>query len=125
VLLPDASSQKRTRDVVDKLNEIIAKTPGIENWVTVGGNSIFDGATLPNAATFYVVFKDWEERVKSGDSQNVILAKLRGQFSQVSGSDGCGFSAAGDFGAGIHRGLSTPGPGPRRHGVEGFAVRDQ
>ena len=83
VLLPDASSQKRTRDVVDKLNEIIAKTPGIENWVTVGGNSIFDGATLPNAATFYVVFKDWEVRVKSGDSQNAILAKLRGQFSQV------------------------------------------
>ena len=84
VSLPDASSQKRTREVVDKLNGILRKTAGtLKAGLAVGGNSIFDGATLPNAATFYVVFKDWDERVKSGDSQNVVLGNLRRQFAEV------------------------------------------
>ena len=37
-------------------------TPGVADWNTIGGNSVLDGATASNAATFYVVFKPWEER---------------------------------------------------------------
>ncbi len=83
VMLPDASSQGRTQQAVDKLNAIITRTPGIDDWACVGGNSIFDNATLPNAATIYVVFKDWEERRKDGLSMDVILKNLRGEFAKV------------------------------------------
>lgn len=82
-MLPDASSQERTHEAVEKINTIIGKTPGIEAWVSYGGNSIFDQAALPNAATFYIVFTDWHERAKTGLSMQKILGNLQRQFADV------------------------------------------
>jgi HAE1 family hydrophobic/amphiphilic exporter-1 len=79
-LLPDAASQERTREVTSKLNNIIGKTPGIADWITIGGYSMLDGTGASNAAAFYVVFKDWKERTDPSLSQDAILANLRRQF---------------------------------------------
>ena len=77
VQLPDASSQVRTRAVVDKLSKILAKTPGIANWFLIGGNSILDQAAASNAAAFYITFTPWSERNgKPGLSQEEILKTL-------------------------------------------------
>ena len=75
--LPDAASQARTARVVDRVNTIIAETPGVADWNTIVGNSILDGTTASNAATFYIVFKPWEERRDPSLSQDAILAHLR------------------------------------------------
>jgi hydrophobic/amphiphilic exporter-1 (mainly G- bacteria), HAE1 family len=77
VQLPDASSQVRTRGVVDKLSKILATTPGIANWFMIGGNSILDQANASNAAAFYITFTPWSERTdKPGLSQDEILKTL-------------------------------------------------
>src|SRR5262249_14515537 len=83
IQLPDSASQARTRRVVDQVNRIIGETPGVANWNTVGGNSILDGATASNAATFYVVFKPWEERKAPSLRQDAILTDLRRRLAGV------------------------------------------
>ncbi|NSW87896.1 MAG: multidrug efflux RND transporter permease subunit [Syntrophobacteraceae bacterium] len=83
VQLPDAASQERTREAVDKINEIIGGTPGIEDWITIGGYSVLDGTVVSNAAAFYIVFKDWKERTDPSLSQEAILKNLRRHFAAV------------------------------------------
>ena len=81
--LPDAASQPRTRRVVEQVNRIIAETPGVAEWNTVGGSSLFDGATASNAATFYVVLKPWGERTDPSLSQEAIVKNLRARLDTV------------------------------------------
>jgi len=61
-VLPDAASLVRTKDVVDKISAVLKKTPGVRGWFAIGGNSLLDNATIPNAATFYVDLLPFEER---------------------------------------------------------------
>ena len=75
--LPDAASQPRMAATVEQINRIIADTPGVADWNTVGGNSVLDGTTASNAATFYIVFKPWEERGDASLSQEAIVGNLR------------------------------------------------
>jgi HAE1 family hydrophobic/amphiphilic exporter-1 len=86
IQLPDAASQERTRKVVDRVNGIIRRTPGVADWTVIGGQNIFDGTVASNAAACYVVFKDWEERTDPRQSQDAILAHLRAEFRKIPGA---------------------------------------
>lgn len=83
VQLPDAASQQRTREVVEKINRIVEKTPGVADWFAIGGLSLLDGSSASNAATFFITFKDWSERQAAGQTQEMILGSLMGQFAQI------------------------------------------
>ncbi|MGZ9073567.1 MAG: efflux RND transporter permease subunit, partial [Rhodoplanes sp.] len=80
--LPDAAAQPRARAVVDKINDIVSKEPGVAGWVTIGGLSILDNGNLANAATTFVGYKDWSER-GSDLSQERIVGSLRQKLSQI------------------------------------------
>ena len=80
--LPDGAAQPRARAVVDKINDIISKEPGVAGWVTIGGLSILDNANLSNAVTTFVPYKDWSER-GADLSQDKIVASLRQKLSQI------------------------------------------
>jgi HAE1 family hydrophobic/amphiphilic exporter-1 len=81
--LPDAASQERAREVVKKMNAIISKTPGVEDWITVGGFSALDSTNASNAGALYIVFEDRAKREKEDLSQDVILAHLQSEFRQI------------------------------------------
>jgi HAE1 family hydrophobic/amphiphilic exporter-1 len=83
IQLPDSASQERTHEAVAKLDEIIASTPGVDTWISIGGYSILDGTSMPNAASFYIMFKDWSERTDPGLSQEAIMRNLRRRFQTV------------------------------------------
>src|SRR5262249_30667178 len=84
IQLPDAASQTRTRAVVEKVNAILKKTPGVRSWFLIGGQSILDQAVASNAAAMYLTFTPWEERTgKPGLSMEEILANFMGQVQQV------------------------------------------
>lgn len=83
VQLPDAASQERTREVVERINGILKETEGIDTWFVLGGFSLLDGAALSNAATFFAVFDPWDKRTRPDLSQDAILGRLRGAFSQI------------------------------------------
>jgi HAE1 family hydrophobic/amphiphilic exporter-1 len=83
VQLPDASSLARTKAVTDKLNKIVANTPGMETWFSIGGNSLAEGIAASNMATIFARFKDWEERKDPSQSQQAILGSLNKQFAEI------------------------------------------
>jgi HAE1 family hydrophobic/amphiphilic exporter-1 len=83
IQLPDAASQARTTAVVEKMNRLIAETPGVADWNTIGGYSVLDGAIASNAATFYVVFKPWEERTAASLGQDAIVGRLRHELGTI------------------------------------------
>ncbi len=60
--LPDGSSLDRTHEVTSKINAILAETPGVDKFLTVGGYSLLDGVQSPNAAMFIVTLDNWSER---------------------------------------------------------------
>ncbi|MDX2313012.1 MAG: efflux RND transporter permease subunit, partial [Gammaproteobacteria bacterium] len=80
VQLPDASSLERTTEVLDQIDGILKSTPGVENWVSLGGFSLIDGTNSSNAATVFIVMKPWDERTTPDVSQTAILGNLQRQL---------------------------------------------
>jgi HAE1 family hydrophobic/amphiphilic exporter-1 len=83
VQLPDAASQGRTREVVERIRKVMDATPGIQNWFALGGFSLLDGTNTSNAATCFIVWKDWSERTAPGMDQDTLVNRLRGEFGQI------------------------------------------
>jgi HAE1 family hydrophobic/amphiphilic exporter-1 len=83
IQLPDAASQERTRKVVERLDKFFANEPGVENWSVLGGLSLLDGTQQPNAATVFIIFKDWDDRRDASLSQDAILDRLHRKFAEV------------------------------------------
>ena len=78
VQLPDAASQERTREVMAEIDAIMAETAGVEDWITIGGLSLLDNSTAPNAGTLFVTLEPWEERFEHG----LYLGKILGAMGQ-------------------------------------------
>ena len=64
-ILPDAASLQRTDAATKKIEEILKKIPEIELYTTVNGNNLLNNTVAPNAATFFITLKPWEERHKT------------------------------------------------------------
>ena len=83
VQLPDAASKERTDEVLQQINEILEATPGLQDWVSLGGFSMIDGTNSSNAATIFVVMKPWDERTAENETQEAILQHLNKSFSKI------------------------------------------
>ncbi len=84
VQLPDAASSMRTRPVLDKVCDVLRKTPGVRGWFMIGGQSLLDQAVASNAATFYLDFEPFEKRTKDpAKSQMAILGHVMGEFGKI------------------------------------------
>jgi hydrophobic/amphiphilic exporter-1 (mainly G- bacteria), HAE1 family len=81
-VLPEGSSQPRSREVSEKVNAILRRTEGIDAWVTIGGLSVLDFANVPNYSATFVVYKGWKERGKAL-SQDRIVGDLNRQLSDI------------------------------------------
>jgi HAE1 family hydrophobic/amphiphilic exporter-1 len=68
VQLPDGAALDRTQRVMDQVQEIASKTPGVEQVMTIAGISALDSSSsLANAGVAYLVLKEWSERGKGED----------------------------------------------------------
>jgi HAE1 family hydrophobic/amphiphilic exporter-1 len=90
VVLPDSASLARTNSVLAELGPEIAKVPGVDHQIAIGGISLLDNsAPLSNAGVIYVMLKDWSQRGKDAqllpvyDNLNKILDKVQGARSLV------------------------------------------
>ena len=83
IQLPDAASKERTDELLQKINEILEATPGLQDWISLGGFSIIDGTNASNAATIFVVMKPWEQRTAENETQEAILKHLNQKFSAI------------------------------------------
>lgn len=83
VQLPDAASQRRTREVVEKINQVFADSPGVETWFTLGGTSLLEGSQSSNAATLFIRLTDWSQRNAPELQQEAIVRSLMGRLSRI------------------------------------------
>ncbi len=83
IQLPDAASKARTNAVVDKVNRQLSQMPGVESWIDVSGYSLLDGATVSNAAAYWIIFTPWEERQKQGLGLMAMLGQLMGTAASI------------------------------------------
>jgi HAE1 family hydrophobic/amphiphilic exporter-1 len=80
--LPDGAAQPRTREVSDKIGNILKKTRGVSGWVTIGGYSFLDAANVSNITTTFVVYDPWDKR-GSALNQEKIVTELNRQLSTI------------------------------------------
>jgi HAE1 family hydrophobic/amphiphilic exporter-1/multidrug efflux pump len=86
IQLPDAASLDRTRAIVNEIEHGLTTTEGVENVISIAGHSMLQGATAPNGAMIVAALDPWDKRTTPELQLNAILAKLRAQFSTISGA---------------------------------------
>jgi HAE1 family hydrophobic/amphiphilic exporter-1 len=80
VQLPPASSIQRTSALLGQVEELLAKTEGVESYQTIGGYGAVTSTYQPNFGTIFVRLKPWAER--KGDALHV-LGIMRGLGAQL------------------------------------------
>src|SRR4030095_12224864 len=83
VQLPPGASLARTSEVLKKVEDILAKTEGVESYQTVGGYGVVTNTYQPNYGTIFARLKPWEER--HGEALHVkgIMGGLQKQFTNI------------------------------------------
>lgn len=80
--LPDAAAQPRSVEVSHTIDRILRTTAGVASWVTIGGYSILDAASVSNVTTTFVIYEDWKQR-GSGETQEKIVAHVNEELSKI------------------------------------------
>src|SRR5262245_11393043 len=83
VQLPPGASLERTSAVLKQVEDILAKTEGVESYQTVGGYGVVTNTYQPNYGTLFARLKPWEERHGAALHVKGIMAGLARQFSVI------------------------------------------
>jgi HAE1 family hydrophobic/amphiphilic exporter-1 len=67
--LPPASSTAQSVNIMTKLMNVVANTPGVGHYAALSGLNVVTNATNSNNGTIYIQLKPWDER--SGADQQV------------------------------------------------------
>src|SRR5712671_3520248 len=81
VQLPPAASLERTDAVARKIEGILAKTPGVENYTTIDGFSLLTRVSTSNNAFYFVVLKPWDQRTGPGLDSRSVIANINRQLA--------------------------------------------
>ena len=83
VQLPAGASLERTSLVLKKIEDILAKTDGLDSFQTVGGYGAVTSTYQPNYGTIFVRMKPWADRKTAALHVNGIMGGLRPQFAAI------------------------------------------
>ena len=76
VQLPNASSLQRTNAVCRQIEELLAKTEGVQSYNTVVGFSLLSGVNTTYNAFYFVTLAPWAERDPKGRTAAVIMREI-------------------------------------------------
>ncbi len=83
VRLPDAASVERTDAAARKVEDVVARIPGVDHYFVLGGLDIATQTSGSNVATVIVTLKPWDERKTPGLQLDAILGQARRGFAQI------------------------------------------
>ncbi|MBV8316550.1 MAG: efflux RND transporter permease subunit [Planctomycetaceae bacterium] len=83
VQLPDASSAERTQEVMERLQKIALKQPGIKHTVSTAGQSFLLSAFGSNFGSMFIILDDFAKRRAPELYGDAIANNLRKLFSRV------------------------------------------
>jgi HAE1 family hydrophobic/amphiphilic exporter-1 len=84
--LPPGATLDRTKAVLQQVNDIILKTPGVQHTVPFAGLDATTFTNASNSATIFSALDDFDKRSKQGLSAGKILSALRMRLSTVQGA---------------------------------------
>ncbi len=79
IQLPPAASLGRTEAVTRRVEKILASYPEVKTNISISGFSIMNGGEQSNAASIFVVLKDWKERKGKEHSVTAIVERFNRQ----------------------------------------------
>jgi HAE1 family hydrophobic/amphiphilic exporter-1 len=81
--LPSAASLQRTAATAHELEELLAKTPGVESTTSVIGFSLLSLTRSSYNAFFFVTLKEWNERQKREEQYQQIKQTLNRKLASL------------------------------------------
>src|SRR5881398_44420 len=81
--LPSAASLERTDHVAQRIDNILAHTPGVQSTTSVVGFSLLSFTRTSYNAFFFVTLKPWDDRKTRLEQFQVIKARLNRELSQL------------------------------------------
>jgi len=81
--LPSAASLDRTDAVARRIEDILAKTPGVKYYTSVVGFSLLSQVIATYNAFFFVTLKPWSERTKAQEQLRSVQAHLNTELSKL------------------------------------------
>src|ERR1700687_3628404 len=88
--LPNAASLQRTDAVARKIEDALAKTPGVEYTTSVVGFSLLSFVRTSYNGFFFVTLKPWNERKSRAEQFQEIKQRINRELSQI--PEGIAFS---------------------------------
>jgi hydrophobic/amphiphilic exporter-1 (mainly G- bacteria), HAE1 family len=90
--LPNGASLERTTAVVEDVEKILQKTPGVESSTEFVGFSLLSFVRTSYNATFFVNFKPWDERKTPDQQFQALKVHLNQELSRLPAAVVFGFS---------------------------------
>ncbi|MEG2339261.1 MAG: multidrug efflux RND transporter permease subunit [Odoribacter sp.] len=75
--LSDGSSLSQTATALQKASDLLNQMEGIETYISINGFSMMSNANASNAATLFVMLKNWDQR----KAKNLSAQSLADQFN--------------------------------------------
>lgn len=82
--LPPASALNRTEAVSAEVSNITKNMPGIDYTLAISGFDLLSGAAKTNAATTFLILKDWNDRKTPDQHSEALSGALNGAFFGIS-----------------------------------------
>jgi HAE1 family hydrophobic/amphiphilic exporter-1 len=76
VQLPPASSLERTQAVGLKIDELLKSYPEVKTFLGVSGLGLAEGGQSTNAATYFVILRDWDERRGKAHTAQAVATRF-------------------------------------------------
>src|SRR6202034_312687 len=81
--LPNPASMERTSEAAKQVEEVLAKTPGVQYTTSVIGFSLLSYVRTSYNAFFFVTLNPWEDRKSRAEQYQAIKAHLNQQLRQL------------------------------------------
>ena len=104
--LPNSASMERTGDAAKQVEEILAKTPGVQYTTSVVGFSLLSFVRTSYNAFFFVTLKPWEDRKTQAEQFQSIKAHLNQELRGLPEGTVFGFSPPAIPGVGTAGGVT-------------------
>lgn len=82
-ILPDGASLPRSESVTKQIQKIVKENEAVENLVSITGYSFLEGVNKTNAASYFIILKDWSKRTQKNMQAGAVLRSLAMQFFQI------------------------------------------
>jgi HAE1 family hydrophobic/amphiphilic exporter-1 len=83
VTLPPGASLERTSAVLAQVEAILAATPGVESFATIGGLGVVTNSFQPNFGTVFLRLDPWEERDDDALHARGVMARVGAAVARI------------------------------------------